>query len=330
MRITNVTPHAAKLAVTLLLAAACALPEQSRAQPWPTRTIRIVAPFAPGGTADTLGRLVAQRLTETLKQSVIVENRSGAGGFIGSDLVAKAAPDGYTLVISGIASHVLAPAVAKAPFDPMRDFTHIALLGGPPTALIVNPNVPAKNLAEFIALARAKPGELSYGSPGNGTHGHLVAELLKLTTRIDMTHVPYKGASMALADVIASHISAGAFTLTTSSAQIRAGKVRALASTADKRLLDYPDLPTFAELGYPALTAITWFSLSGPAGLPADIVIQLNAEVRRALVHPEVREKTKIEGIEPNNLDAPQFVEFVRAEIARWTPVIKAANVKGG
>lgn len=300
------------------------------AQAWPNRPIKIIAPFAPGGTADTLGRLVAMRLAESLKQSVVVENRSGAGGFIGSDLVAKAAPDGYTLVVSGIASHVLAPEVSKAPFDPLRDFTHIALLGGPPTAFIVNPNVPVKNLAEFIALARAKPGELSYGSPGNGTHGHLVAELLKLTTRMNITHIPYKGASMALADIIAGHVSAGAFTLTTAGTQVRAGKARALASTGDKRLADYPDLPTFAELGYPALTAITWFSLSGPAGMPADIVNLLNAEVRKALVHPETREKTKVEGIEPNELDPQQFLEFVRAEIARWAPVVKAANVKGG
>ncbi len=322
MRIT----HFARLVAMLAFVhAASAL---AQAQAWPARPIKIIAPFAPGGTADTLGRLVAIRLAESLKQSVVVENRSGAGGFIGSDLVAKAAPDGYTLVVSGIASHVLAPAVTKAPFDPMRDFTHIALLGGPPTAFIVNPNVPARTLAEFIALARAKPGELSYGSPGNGTHGHLVAELLKLTARIDITHVPYKGASMALADIIASHVSAGAFTLTTAGAQVRAGKVRALASTGDKRLAEYPDLPTFAELGYPALTAITWFSLSGPAGMPVDIVNQLNAEVRRALVHPETREKTKIEGIEPNDLDARQFVEFVRAEIARWMPVVKAAKVK--
>lgn len=316
------------LGVTLLATIALVLP--AVAQAWPTRPIKIIAPFAPGGTADTLGRLVAIRLTEALKQSVIVENRTGAGGFIGSDLVAKAAPDGYTLVVSGIASHVLAPEMSKAPFDPVRDFTHIALLGGPPTAFIVNPNVPVKNLAEFIALARAKLGELSYGSPGNGTHGHLVAELLKLTTRIDITHVPYKGASMALADIIAGHVSAGAFTLTTAGTQVRAGKARALASTGAKRLVDYPDLPTFAELGYPALTAITWFSLSGPAGMPPDVVNQLNAEVRRALVHPETREKTKIEGIEPNDMDPQQFLEFMRAEIVRWAPVIKAANVKGG
>jgi tripartite-type tricarboxylate transporter receptor subunit TctC len=321
-----------KLHPLVRLAAALALivAAPALAQSWPTRPIKIVAPFSPGGTADTLGRLVAIRLAEALKQSVIVENRTGAGGFIGSEMVAKAAPDGYTLVVSGIASHVLAPAVAKAPFDPMRDFTHIALFGGPPTAFIVNPSVPAKNLAEFIALARAKPGSLSYGSPGNGTHGHLVAELLKITTRIDITHVPYKGASMALADIIAGHVSAGAFTLTTAGAQVRGGKARALASTGDKRLADYPDLPTFAELGYPALTAITWFSLSGPAGLPIDIVNLLNAEVRKALVHPETREKTKIEGIEPNDMDARQFTEFMRAEIERWIPVVKAANVKGG
>src|SRR6266705_1257244 len=177
------------------------------AQVWPAKPVRIVVPFAPGGTADTLGRQVAQKLTETLQENFIIENRPGAGGVIGSELVAKAAPDGYTLLVSGVATHCIAPALSKNfPFDPVRDFTHIALFGGPPGVLVINPSLSARNLKEFIALAKAEPGKLAYGSPGNGTQGHLIAEQLKQVAGIEMTHVPYKGASLAVADLIAGHV----------------------------------------------------------------------------------------------------------------------------
>src|SRR3989449_10515231 len=173
---------------------------EALAQGWPAKTVRIVVPFAPGGTADTLGRLVSQRLSETLKENFIVENRAGAGGVIGSDLVAKAAPDGYTLVVSGVATHFNAPALSKTfPFDPLRDFTHIALFGGPPGALVIHPSLPLKDLKQFIPYAKAEGGKLAYGSPGNGTQGHLIAEQLKQVAGIEMTHVPYKGAALALA-----------------------------------------------------------------------------------------------------------------------------------
>jgi tripartite-type tricarboxylate transporter receptor subunit TctC len=294
--------------------------------PWPAKTVRIVAPFAPGGSADTLGRLVATRLTDSLKQSFIVENRPGAGGVVGSEFVAKSAPDGYTLVVSGVASHVIAPAASKVPFDPLRDFTHIALFGGPPVVLVVGAEVPATDLKDFLALARAQ--RLSYGSPGNGTQGHLIGELLKQTAGIELTHVPYKGASLAVADVVAGHVPASSNTLATAGAMIRAGKLRALALTAPQRLPDYAEVPTFAELGYPALVATTWFSLSGPAGMPPEIVAKLNAEVRRALHAPELRERLRMDGAEPNDLDAAAFTEFVRAELARWTPVVRASSAR--
>jgi tripartite-type tricarboxylate transporter receptor subunit TctC len=317
------------IAKAAALAAATLSCGTASAQGWPAKTVRIVVPFAPGGTADTLGRLVSQKLGESLKQNFIVENRGGAGGVIGSELVAKAEPDGYTLVVSGVASHCIAPALSKNfPFDPLKDFTHIALFGGPPGVLVVNPSVPAQDLKQFIAYAKAEPGKLAYGSPGNGTQGHLIAEQFKQVTGIRMTHVPYKGASLAVADLIAGHVPVTSTTLTTAATQIKAGKARALAVSSAKRVPDFPDTPTFAELGYPELTAAIWFSLSGPAGMPADIVNRLNAEVRRILQLPDVRERLRLEGIEPGDLDPQQFAAFVAAELKRWAPVVRASGAK--
>jgi len=299
------------------------------AQSWPSKPVRLIVPFAPGGSADTLGRIAAQKLGEQLKVGFVVENRAGAGGALGSELVAKAAPDGYTLVVSGIASHVLATLLPQGtPYDPLRDFTHIALFGGPPAVLVVNPAVPAKTLAEFVQLLKDNPTKYSYGSPGNGTQGQLVAELFKRQAGVRMQHVPYKGASAAVTDLIAGHIPAVSTTLTTASGQIRAGRARALAISAAARLPDYPDLPTFAESGFPDLVATVWFSLSGPAGLPADTVERLNAGVRQAFALPEVRERLKPEGILPNRLDAREFSAFVAEELKRWEPVVKASGAK--
>ncbi|MSQ70535.1 MAG: tripartite tricarboxylate transporter substrate binding protein [Betaproteobacteria bacterium] len=299
----------------------------AQAQAWPVKPVRLIVPFTSGGSADMLGRLVAQKLAAGLKQSFIVENRPGAGGVIGSELVAKAAPDGYTLLVSGVASHCIAPALSKNfPFDPVRDFTHIALFGGPPGVLVVHPDLPARSLAEFIALARAQPGRLAYGSPGNGTQGHLLAELLKQTTGIDIAHVPYKGASPAVADLIAGHLRVASTTLSTASTQIHAGRARALAVSSSVRVPDFPDVPTFAEQGYAELVAYIWFSLSGPAGMPGDIVRALNGEVRRALQLADVRARLHPEGIEPGDLEPQAFAAFVAAEVKRWGPVVRASG----
>lgn len=301
----------------------------ARAQAWPVKPVRLIVPFAPGGSADTLGRLVAQKLGESFRQTFVVENRSGAGGVIGSELVAKAPPDGYTLLVSGVASHCIAPALSKEfPFDPLRDFSHIALFGGPPGVLVVHPSVPSRDLRQFIALLRAQPGKLSYGSPGNGTQGHLLAEQLKQVAAIEMTHVPYKGAGPAVADMMAGHVAAGSTTLSTASTQIRAGKLRALAVSSARRLPEFPDVPTYAELGYPELTATIWFSLSGPAGMPRDIINRLNVEVRRILQQADVRERLKLEGIEALDLDPQAFSAFVAAELKRWAPVVRAAGAR--
>ncbi len=317
-----------------LLGSACtlipfAVSFDALAQAYPAKPVKVIVPFGPGGSADTLGRLASSKLSESLGQSFVVENRGGAGGLVGSELVAKSPADGYTFVVSGIASHAIGPAMMeRPPFDPLKDFTHVALFGGPPLVLAVNPAVPAKTLKEFIQILKAKPDSISYGSPGIGTHGHLFAELIKQRQGIQMAHVPYKGAAQAVADLIAGHLQAVSTTLTTAGSQIRAGKAVALAISAEGRLPDYPNAPTFKELGYPDLTAITWFSLSGPAGVPTEIVNRVNAETRRGLHAADARERLRPEGIEPGDLDPKQFTDFVAAEVKRWTPVVKASGAK--
>ena len=314
------------IAGALLVVLLAAMPA-AWAQQYPVKPVRIIVPFAPGGSADTLGRIVAGKLTESLGQNFVAENRPGAGGLLGSEQVSKSAPDGYTLVVSGVASHAIAPSLAtRPPFDPLKDFTHIALFGGPPAVFGVHPSMPVKDLKGFVAFAKARPGELSYGSPGNGTQGHLVAELFRQTTGLKLIHVPYKGASIAMIDIVAGHIHAISTTLTTASGQIRAGRVRALAISSAERLGDYPGVPTFRESGYKNLVATVWFSLSGPAGMPADAVSRLNSEVRRILQLPDVRERLRGDGIMPNQLDPRAFTDFVSAEVKRWGPVIKASG----
>ena len=316
----------ATTAASAMLLAALLIAGPARAQAWPAKPVRLIIPFGAGGTSDTLGRIVAQKLTETLKQPFIPENRGGAGGSIGSEMVAKAAPDGYTLVVSGVASHVVVTALSKVPYDPVKDFSHIALFGGPPSVFAVYPLVPAKDLKEFVALAKASPGKYSYGSPGNGSHGHLVAEVFKQLAGLDMTHIPYKGGGPAAADLIAGHVPTISTALSSAATQIRAGKARGLAISSSTRLPDHPEIPTFRELGYPDLVATVWFGLSGPAGMPQDMVQKLNAEVRRILQLPDVRERLRPEGIESGNLDPQQYTAFVASELKRWVPVLRATG----
>ena len=311
---------AAVILASLALALPCA------AQEWPTRPVRIVAPFAPGGSADTLGRMVAERLAVRFKQNFVVDNRPGAGGTVGSELVAASAPDGYTLLVSGIASHAIAPAMSKVSFDPVTSFTHIALFGGPPIIAVVNASVDAKTLAQFVALSKATPQGFSYGSPGPGTNGHLVAELFRARSGANLVHVPYKGAALAMIDLVGGHIPACFNTLSTAAPHVRSAKARALAHSAQRRVKAFPEVPTFIESGYKELVATTWFSLSGPAGMPPAISRTLNVAVREALAAPELRERLAAEGIEPNDLDPAGFTRFVRAEVARWGPVAKTAK----
>lgn len=305
-------------------AAGAGLPGLALAQnSWPTKPVRIVVPYQAGGTADSLGRLFAHHFHSVFQQSFVVENRGGAAGLVGSQQVARQAPDGYQLLVSGLGSHVIAPLLAEASFDPMKDFTHIAMLGGPPTTLLVNAESPIRTLADFIAAAK-RPQSISWGSPGRGTHGHLIGELFNSENKLDMVHVTYKGASPALVDLAGNQLQAAFVTLSSAGAFVKQGKLRALASTTAKRVPAYPDVPTFAELGYPKLTANSWFSLSGPAGMPDSIVALLNAEVRRAFGLAEVRNRLAGEAIETNDMDAAQFTQFFKSQIEFWTPLVKS------
>jgi len=298
----------------------------SAAQDWPSRPVRIVAPFAPGGSADTLGRMVAERLSVRFRQNFVIDNRPGAGGTMGSELVAVSAPDGYTLLVSGIASHAIGPAMSKVSFDPVTSFTHIALFGGPPIIAVVSSGTQAKSLTQFVALSKSTPQGISYGSPGPGTNGHLVAELFRAKSGANLVHIPYKGAALAMADLAGGHITASFNTLSTAAPHVKSGRARALAHSAARRVTAFPEVPTFVESGYQELIATTWFSLSGPAGMPSAITRKLNLAVREALAAPELRERLAAEGIEPNDLDPGGFTRFVREEVARWGPVARAAK----
>jgi tripartite-type tricarboxylate transporter receptor subunit TctC len=314
------------LALALTTVCALALPAHAQDGDWPQRPIRIIVPYAPGGSADTLGRLIAKHLAEAFKQTVVVENKAGAGGLIGSQLVAKAAPDGYTLVVSGIGSHVIAPVDQPAAFDPMKDFSHIAMLAGPPLGVVVNAEQPVKDFKGFVSFIQANPKGLSWGSPGQGTHGHLTGELFRTQARLNMVHISYKGAGPAVGDLVANQIPAAFMTLSSSNAHVQSGKLRLLALSSPKRLPEYPGVPTLAELGYPRLTGITWFALSGPAGMPPAIVEKINAEVRRGMQTTAAKAQMQAESMTTIDLDAAGFTRYVAAEIERWTPAVRSID----
>ncbi|MDB5940447.1 MAG: tripartite tricarboxylate transporter substrate binding protein [Ramlibacter sp.] len=319
----------AALAAALVGLASSAVQAQAQAAgDWPQKQIRLVVPYAPGGSADTLGRLIAKHLGEAFKQPVVVENKGGAGGMIGSHLVAKAPPDGYTLVVSGIGSHVIAPVESPGTFDPMKDFTHIALLGGPPIAMVVNAEQPIADFKGFISYVSQQPKGLSWASPGQGTHGYLTGETFRNTMKLNMVHIAYKGAGPAVADLIANQVPAAFMTLSSANAHVNSGKLRLLAVTSPQRLPEFPNVPTFAELGYPNLTGTTWFAVSGPAGMPQAIVDKINAEVRRGLQTPAARKQMALESMVAGDYDAAGFTRFVASEIERWGPAARSLAVK--
>lgn len=290
---------------------------------WPNKPVRIVVPYAAGGSSDTLGRAIGLHLQTVFKQPFVIENRPGGGGTIGSSQVSKTPPDGYTLVISGIGSHVIAPVEVKT-LQPMTDFTHIAMLGGPATVLVVHPSMQVNTLKEFVAMVQQQPGGLTWGSPGQGTHGELIGQLFAQKAKYAQTHIGYKGASPAVADLAGGQIPAAFITYTSASAFIRSGKIKALATTSPKRSADLPQVPTFAEAGYPELNATTWFSLSGPPGMAPALVEKINTEVRRGMKSDAVRKLMAQEGIESQDWDAPTFTRYVQSEIDRWTPLVQS------
>ncbi|HEX9464918.1 MAG TPA: tripartite tricarboxylate transporter substrate binding protein [Alphaproteobacteria bacterium] len=324
-----IVPEAVRIAA-LGMALALAVPSALAAETWPSRPVRIVIPYSPGGSTDTLGRLAAQKLGDAFGQQFVPDNRTGGGGIIGSEMVARAAPDGYTFVISSLPTIVIGPILNAANwnFDPLKDYTHVALLGETPSVLVTDTRLPATTLAEFIAVAKSTAGGLSYGTAGIGSSGHIFGEMLQLRTGIRMTHVPYRGANQAVADLMGHQLPVGFLTLQTAAEQIGAGAVRALAVTTRRRLPTQPDLPTFLELGYPDLAASTWFALAAPAGLPPEIVQKVNAAIVKGFQEPDVRSRLERDGIEFEPFGPAEFNAFVHAEYDRWAPVVRTLAAK--
>jgi tripartite-type tricarboxylate transporter receptor subunit TctC len=288
---------------------------------WPSKPVRIVVPFAAGGAADTLGRLYADALSAAFGRQFYVENRIGGGGLIGAEAVARAEPDGLTLMVSGIPTHVLGPAMNRnVGFDPMRDFTHIAYFGGTPNALVVHPSLGVPVYRDFLALARGADG-VEYVSAGFGTMGNWIAEYLASKEAVKLVHVAYKGGAQAMVDLLAGHVKVGMLTWSSVAEHIRAGRLRALAVTSAQRLPHAPELPTLRELGHD-FVATAWYSLSGPAGLSPEIVERVNHEIVRAADRPQVRRQIEQDAIEAKPMSPAEVRTFMQSEIDRWTPMI--------
>ena len=311
-----------------LAAAALATPALAQAPSWPSRPVRLVVPFPPGGSTDVVGRLVAERLQAALGQSVVVENRGGASGAVGSQAVARMPPDGHALVVSGVGSHGIVPAVVASPgYDALRDFTHIGILGLFHSALVVHPAFPAPDLPAFLEEARRRPGAVNYATSGNGSSNHLLGELLKLEARVDIVHVPYRGAGPALQAVLANEVPAMCDSLPSVVPHIRAGALRPLAVSARGRLPSLPDLPTFAELGFPRIVVENWFGLAGPAGLPPEVTDRLSRALAEVLVQPELAARFREIGFEPQARDPAAAAAFVAENLAFWADAVRRSGV---
>jgi len=299
------------------------------AQPYPTKPIRIVVPFPAGGTTDVLARAAAQKLAETLGQPAVVDNRPGAGGNIGAELVAKSAPDGYTLLMGTVGTHAINPGLyPKLPYDHVKDFAPVILVAGVPNVLVINPALPVNSVPELIAYAKANPGKLNFASSGNGTSIHLSAELFKTMAGVQMTHVPYKGSAPALQDLVGGQVQLMFDNLPSSLALIKGGKLKALAVTSGARAAALPDVPTLAESGLPGFEASSWFGLLAPTGTPSSVIAKLNGEIAKWLATPEAKEKLLAQGANAAGGTAEEFAQFIAAETAKWQKVVKESGAK--
>ncbi len=295
---------------------------------YPTKTIRLIAPVAAGGGLDHLARLVAERLSRSLGQSIIVDNLSGGGGAIAGQTTAKASPDGYTLMVSYVGTHGTNPAVRKLNYDAIKDFTPIGMIGATPNVLIVNTNVPAKTLGEFVEYAKKNPAKLTYGTAGPGTLTHLGMEQFKMAAGIFMVHVPYRGIAPAFTDLLGGQTDAMLPTLFAANPYLKTGRVRPLAVTGQKRSSAEPNIPTFKELGYPGFDGQQWYGISGPAGIPDAIVNKLNAELNKVLASPEFAQEMSSEAMTLMPMTPQQFGTYIKEDIARWTKVAKSRQIE--
>lgn len=299
-----------------------------QAQNYPTRPLRLVVPAPPGGGTDILGRIAAQKLTDTLRQPVVIDNRAGASGMIGSEIVARADPDGHTLLIC-FTTHVTNPSLyPKMPYDTVRDFASVAMVGVIPSVLVLHPSIPSQSVKEFIAYAKERPGKLVYGSAGSGSATHLSTVLFTSMTGTSMVHVPYKGSAPALTDLLAGQLNLMFGNMASAMPHVRSSKLRALAVTSAKRSAAAPDLPTVAETGLPGYEATSWFALFGPARTPMPIVNKLNAEVNALLRLPDVKERMLGLGADAMPMSPRELTAYVESEIAKWGKLIKASGAK--
>jgi len=295
---------------------------------YPAKPIRIISIFAPGGGNDVICRLVAQQLTERLKQQVIVENRVGANGIVGSEAAARSAPDGYTFTLIPSGHTVNASMYKKLPFDSIRDFTPITLVGSGPLVLAVHPSLPAKNVQDLIALAKARPGQLTYVSSGVGASGHLAGAMFDSMTGTQMVHVPYKGMSLAVSDLMGGQVSMTFGTSLSVIPHVRTGRLRALATTGAQRSPALPDLPTIAESGLPGYEASLWYGFVGPARMPPEIVQRLNTEIAAILAQPDTREKLASQGVDARSTTPDEFARILTADVARWAKVVQKLGLQ--
>jgi tripartite-type tricarboxylate transporter receptor subunit TctC len=320
-----------KRVATWMLGAAFALLAAgvAGAQSWPAKPIRWIVPFAPGGTTDILARTISDKLTIALGKPVIVENNPGAGGGVGAVQTAKAAPDGYTIMGGTISTHAINASLYKTlPYDPIKDFTPITLIARVPNLLVVNPDVPAKNVKELIALMKANPSKYTFASSGNGTSQHLSGELFKSMAGVDMQHIPYKGSPAALQDVVSGQVTMTFDNITTAWPLAKAGKLRALAVTTAKRSPIAPDVPTLAEAGLAGYEIGSWQGVFAPAGTPVDVVKRLNTEIVKIINMPDVREKLVGLGAEPVGNTPDEFAALVKSEVVKWAAVVKQSGAR--
>ncbi|OGA48613.1 MAG: LacI family transcriptional regulator [Betaproteobacteria bacterium RIFCSPLOWO2_12_FULL_62_58] len=299
------------------------------AQSYPNKPVRMMVPFPAGGGSDTMGRIVGTRLSERLGQQIVVENRPGAAGSIGADIVARAPADGYTILLGSTSELVQYPNVnPKIPYDPVRDFAPISLVGTIPLVLVVHPSLPVKNVKDLVALAKARPGEINFGSAGQGATTHLAVELFILLTGVKMTHVPYKGSPQAVADLVSGDVQLGIPTMPAALPFIRSGRVKVLAVSSAKRASNLPDIPSLDEAGVKGYDATLWTGMLAPAGTPKEIINRLHAEIAKVLALKEVNDALDKQGAEAQGSTPEQFAAFIKTEHAKWAKVVKTAGVR--
>jgi tripartite-type tricarboxylate transporter receptor subunit TctC len=298
------------------------------AQEYPSKPIRMVAPFAPGGGSDILARVIGQKMTERFGHAVLIDNRTGAGGNIGAEIVAKAPPDGYTLLMGGVPHAISMSLYKKLGYDLTKDLAPVAMVATFPSAIVLHPSLPAKSVKELIALARAQPGQLNFGSAGNGSPNHLVLELFNTMARVKMTHVPYKGTGQMVIDLVAGQLQLGSMGFPTALQHVKTGKLRVIAVTSAKRSPLLPEVPTVAETGLPGFDVTSWYGIFGPLALSPDIVNKLNSEVGTMAAAPDVKERLAQLGAEPAKLTPDEFGRYVKGEVARWAKVVKESGAR--